>query len=87
MTLLHPTAVCPQFVIRIEFALMKTDHSLYCADGNKYVNEPERLAFLAAVATAEEAIRTFAETLVYTGCRGSEALAVRVTDVNIDSLP
>ena len=46
-------------------------------DGRRlYLNAEERAAFLSAAATAAPKTRLFAETLHYTGCRLSEALAL-----------
>ncbi|AXK81572.1 site-specific integrase [Pseudolabrys taiwanensis] len=52
--------------------------SLYTAAGErKYVNEAERNALIAAArACPSRKLRTFCLTLVYTGCRISEALAI-----------
>lgn len=50
---------------------------LYDTDGRRlYLNAEERQAFLAAAAKAAPKSRLFAETLHYTGCRLSEALAL-----------
>ncbi len=50
---------------------------LYDTDGRRlYLNAEERAAFLAAAAIAVPKNRLFAETLHYTGCRLSEALAL-----------
>jgi len=49
---------------------------LYDTDGRRlYLNAEERAAFLGAAATGVPKNRLFAETLHYTGCRLSEALA------------
>jgi len=50
---------------------------LYDTDGRRlYLNVEERGAFLTAAAVAPPKTRLFAETLNYTGCRLSEALAL-----------
>ena len=50
---------------------------LYDTDGRRlYLNAEERAAFLTAAATVPPKTRLFAETLHYTGCRLSEALAL-----------
>ena len=50
---------------------------LYDTDGRRlYLNAEERAAFLQAAAAVAPKNRLFAETLHYTGCRLSEALAL-----------
>ena len=54
--------------------------------GRKYLNAAERRRFIdTACAAPVPAVQTFALTLVYTGCRISEALALRYCDVDIDN--
>ena len=54
--------------------------------GRKYLNATERRRFIdTACAAPVPAVQTFALTLVYTGCRISEALALRYCDVDIDN--
>ena len=57
--------------------------SLIDENGRKYVNRTERAAFLNAASEVDGNIRTLAETLTYTGCRISEALAVTVSNVDV----
>jgi len=54
--------------------------SLYTSTGmRKYLNEAERARFIAAArAHPRGMVRTLCLTLAYTGCRISEALAIRV---------
>lgn len=59
--------------------------SLIDANGRKYINQDERAAFLNAASEVDGHIRTLAETLTYTGCRISEALAITVSNVDIQS--
>lgn len=48
---------------------------LFHPDGSRlYLTQEERSSFLEAAFTAKPEVRTFAETLVYSGCRISEAL-------------
>ena len=57
---------------------------IYDTDGRRlYLNAEERAAFLAAAATAPPRTRLFAETLHYTGCRLSEALALTPDRVDL----
>jgi len=50
---------------------------LFNADGNRlYLTQSERQAFLDTARLERPEVRTFAETLAYTGCRISEALAL-----------
>ena len=54
--------------------------------GRKYLNAAERRRFIdTACAAPVPAVQAFALTLVYTGCRISEALALRCCDVDIDN--
>ncbi len=57
---------------------------LYDTDGRRlYLNAEERAAFLTAAATTSPRTRLFAETLHYTGCRLSEALALTPERVDL----
>ena len=57
---------------------------LYDTDGRRlYLNAEERAAFLEAAAALSPKIRLFAETLHYTGCRLSEALALTPERVDL----
>lgn len=61
--------------------------TLVTAAGRLYVTPEERRRFLAAVRAYERTdVATFAATLAYTGCRISEALAVRAVDVDLEAL-
>ena len=54
--------------------------------GRKYLNAAERRRFIdTACAAPVPAVQIFALTLVYTGCRISEALALRYCDVDINN--
>lgn len=58
--------------------------SLYDAAGHrKYLTPEEREAFLEAAATAPREVRTFCGTLLYTGCRISEALQLTADRVDL----
>ena len=60
--------------------------SLVDARGRKYLTAPERQRFLAAVRThPKPAVQTLAQTLALTGCRVSEALAIRACDVDLEA--
>ena len=61
--------------------------SLYTSAGKrKYLTRDERARFIsAAKAFPRGEVRTLCRTLAYTGCRISEALAVRVNDVELES--
>jgi integrase len=50
--------------------------SLYNSNGRKYLNTAERRRFLGALDRRPPAIRLFCLTLMWTGCRISEALAL-----------
>ena len=53
--------------------------------GRLYVSADERRRFIAAARDYKRTdVATFAATLAYTGCRISEALAVRASDVDLD---
>ena len=61
------------------------DYALVTASGRLYVTEDERQRFLAAArACPDTRIGTLAATLVYTGCRISEALAARLADIDLE---
>ena len=67
--------------------LTPPEAALVTAAGRLYVSAEERLRFLAAVRAYERTdIATFAATLACTGCRISEALAVRACDVDLEEL-
>src|SRR3954447_5881609 len=56
----------------------QTGMQLYDAEGRRlYLTEDERRAFIAAAAKAPHEVRTFCGVLHATGCRISEALALR----------
>lgn len=58
--------------------------NLYDRHGHrKYLTPAERQAFLAAAETAPSEVRTFCETLLHTGCRISEALALTADRVDL----
>ena len=61
--------------------------SLYTPAGQrKYLTSPERARFIAAAKTCSRAeLRTLCLTLAYTGCRISEALALRASDIEIEA--
>jgi len=50
-----------------------------------YLNAAERARFLDAARAAHPHVRSFGLTLLYTGCRISEALALTANDVQFDS--
>jgi site-specific recombinase XerD len=60
--------------------------SLYCADGQrKYIAPAERERFIsAALACPRQELRSLCLTLVYTGCRISEALALCAGSIETD---
>ena len=61
------------------------DTTLVDQHGRKYLTANERSRFLAAVcAHPKPAVQTLARTLAMTGCRVSEALAIRACDVDLD---
>jgi len=61
--------------------------SLYAADGHrKYLNQDERLRFSATSSrfgNADPLICSVCETLLWTGCRISEVLALKTSDVHV----
>ena len=62
------------------------DTTLVDQHGRKYLTADERQRFLAAVrAHPKPAVQTLARTLAMTGCRVSEALAIRACDVDLDA--
>jgi len=48
-----------------------------------YLTQEERAAFLAACKNQKPIIRTYCETLAYTGCRESEPLSMRREHVSL----
>ena len=64
----------------------ETDISLVDHRGRKYLTADERTRFLAAVrAHPKPTVQTLARTLALTGCRVSEALALRACDVDLEA--
>jgi len=64
--------------------LNMSEMRLYDTDGRRlYLNAEERAAFLTTAAVAPPKTRLFAETLHYTGCRLSEALALTPERVDL----
>ena len=60
--------------------------TLVDARGRKYLTAKERERFLAAArAHPKPAVQTLARTLAMTGCRVSEALAIRACDVDLEA--
>ena len=60
------------------------DTNLVDARGRKYLTPEERTRFLAAIRThVKPTVQTLARTLVITGCRVREALAIRACDVDL----
>src|SRR6476469_1912229 len=58
--------------------------NLYAREGHrKYLTAGERDAFLKATEDAPREVRTFCGTLLYTGCRISEALALTADRVDL----
>ena len=54
--------------------------------GRKYLTREERTRFLAAMrAHPKPTVQTLARTLALTGCRVSEALAIRACDIDLES--
>ena len=63
------------------------DTNLVDARGRKYLTPEERTRFLAAIrAHAKPTVQTLARTLAMTGCRVSEALAIRAYDVDLEAV-
>ena len=64
----------------------ETDVSPVDHRGRKYLTTEERSRFLAAVrAHPKPTVQTLARTLAMTGCRVSEALALRACDVDLEA--
>lgn len=62
------------------------DITLVDARGRKYLTGPERSRFLEAVSRhPKPTVQTLASTLAHTGCRVSEALALRACDVDLEA--
>ena len=62
------------------------DGGLYARSGQrKYLTTEERARFIAAASVAPPKLRTLCLTLVYCGCRLSEALALTGADIEADS--
>ena len=62
------------------------DFGLYARSGErKYLTAAERDRFIKAAERAQPEIRTLCLTLVHLGCRLSEALALKVRDVEAES--
>lgn len=60
--------------------------TLVDARGRKYLTSGERERFLAAVRShPKPAVQTLARTLAMTGCRVSEALGIRASDVDLEA--
>ena len=60
--------------------------ALYARDGSrKYLNEAERLRFLAAARASPAQVMTLCLTLAHTGCRISEALELTAASVQPDA--
>lgn len=58
---------------------------LYTATGQRlYLTEDERQAFLKEASRAKPDVRTFAETLAYSGCRITEALELVPERIEVD---
>ena len=67
--------------------MAETDFSLVDGRGRKYLTLQERTRFLDAVrGDPRPEVQTFALTLVHTGCRISEALALRPDDVDLEAV-
>ena len=63
-----------------------TDTTLVDHRGRKYLAQPERERFLAAVrAHPRPQVQTLCRTLALTGCRVSELLAIRACDVDLEA--
>ena len=67
--------------------MAETDFSLVDGRGRKYLTLQERARFLDAVrGDLRPEVQTFALTLVHTGCRISEALALRPEDIDLEAV-
>lgn len=65
---------------------MVSQSSLYDPQGQrKYLNRQEREAFRLAAAKAPRQVRTFCHTLLYTGCRISEALQLTAESIDFQA--
>ncbi len=63
-----------------------TDDSLFDGQGKRlYLTAEERAAFLGAARQQRRSVRTLCETLHYTGCRISEALALTPRQVDFSA--
>lgn len=63
-----------------------TGMRVYDRDGHRlYLNAEERTRFIRAANRTEQRKRLFALTLLYSGCRISEARALRLCDVQLSS--
>lgn len=63
----------------------ESNQSLIDSKGRKYLTADERARFFRAAREAKHPqVQTFALLLAYTGCRISEALAVRMCDIDLD---
>ena len=66
--------------------MQKIAFTLLDAHGRKSLTASKRTRFLAAVRTdPRPTVQTFAATLAHTGCRISEALALRALDVDLEA--
>src|SRR5215475_5791788 len=64
----------------------QTGMQLYDAQGHRlYVTSSEREAFRLAAEKAPREVRTYCHTLLYTGCRPSEALALTADRVDFQA--
>ena len=61
-----------------------TDMTLHNAKGRKYLNPTERKRFQKALEPVDLDIRLFCLTLMWSGCRISECLAVTAEDIDVD---
>lgn len=59
--------------------------SLFGSGGRKYLNVTERRRFLKTVHHTSPTVRLFCLTLVWSGCRISEALALTPANIDLDS--
>ena len=70
--------------VKTRSVLKSSEMRLYDTGGRRlYLNAEERAAFLQVAAAAPPKNRLFAETLHYTGCRLSEALALTPERVDL----
>ena len=59
---------------------------IFDQQGNRlYLNEEERIAFRKAAKAADRPVRTLCETLLYTGCRISEALQLTAPRIDFSA--